>query len=139
VTDRFPPKRSGEELEAMVAAMGGESAVPRLVPCLVCGHPVWRNLVGAHAACLGGVRWSPDEPVRPAPVIGTVYGSISRDSRESQVSDRKAREIQARADALVAESPRCGVCARPMVAGQRGSHHSCKQSTDHDPNEGRMH
>jgi hypothetical protein len=129
----FPAKnRDGVYLD-LLERMGATSR-PRLEACTVCGHPVWRSDLHAHAACLAGrvtgdVGYHPPDPVRPDPVIGSVYALRLTDSHEAQVSASTGARNEAAAAAAVQKLPKCSVCRRSLTCDQRGAHHSCV-STD---------
>jgi hypothetical protein len=129
----FPAKnRDGVYLD-LLERMGATSR-PRLESCTVCGCPVWRSDLHAHAACLAGrvmgdVGYHPPDPVRPDPVIGSVYALRLTDSHEAQVSASTGARNEAVAAAAVQKLPKCSVCRRSLTCDQRGAHHSC-MSTD---------
>jgi uncharacterized protein with PIN domain len=131
---RFPLLRS--EAEADEGGWNGSAAskAPKLVECRHCGQYVWRNADGAHAACTIAAGGTPTPVPQPGTdlerVIGNVYATITTDPEAAQVSESRARQIAAEAQARVDRAPRCTACHRPLVLGQRGIHHSCRPATE---------
>ena len=130
----FPAKnRDGVYLD-LLERMGATSR-PRLEACMVCGHPVWRSDLHGHRACLesalaiSNLGYHPPDPVRPDPVIGSVYALRLTDSHEAQVSASTGARNEGVAAAAVQRLPKCSVCRRSLTCDQRGAHHSCV-STD---------
>lgn len=132
---RFPILRTEAEAEELGLTGGAATKTPRLVTCVHCGRYVWRNADGAHAACTIAAGGTPTPVPQPSTDletrIGNVYATISTDPEADQVSDARARQIAAEAKAWVDRAPRCTVCHRPLVLGQRGSHVTCRPA-DHE-------